>query len=171
MSELQRDQRGFSLVETLLIGVIVVVCVSLGYVVYKSHSKAATGSTTTAHSTIANFLTIKEWGVKFELPSNLTSMDYEIQDNTAYLGSPQLEALASTCSVQNTALGVLTRATDISAFDPPQKPTRIGNYYYEYANPQDGCSNSIDAANMQANNYHPGIIYVLTGVAIASCRP
>jgi hypothetical protein len=166
----------------LLIGVVVVVWVTLGYVLYhaKTSSSTATNthgysynpanapksqqnssstnsgqssqtttpSPTPCHNT--NYLTIKEWNVKFQLPCNLTSMDYEIHGDMAYLGSPQLEALESTCTVQNQALGVLVRATNTSAFDSPQGLKKIGSYYYDYNNPQDGCGYSIAAANVQA---------------------
>lgn len=170
------NKKGFSAVELVLLLVLVLAIAGVGYYIYKAkkntdsaYNNAANAQTitkqtttkpkTTATNTITDtnrnvdYLVIKEWGVKFKLPSNLTSMSYEVHGNLVYLGATQLEALASTCTVQDMALGNLQRATDTSAFNPAQKTIKIGNYYYGYNNPQSSCtdSNHADAANMQVS--------------------
>jgi len=105
---------------------------------YPEQCVTAAGKTFTGTAQ-PTYLVIKEWGVRLLLPSNLQSMDYQIKGGYAYLGSPQVAALASTCTTEGAPLGMLERTRGL-----PDGITgsymKLGGYYYIYFGSQSSCT-------------------------------
>ncbi len=149
---MNENQKGFSVVEGLLILIIVGLIGCVGWYVWhaKNNADANLNSAASSNTVIpptqqtkpkdtAQYLEIKEWGVKFKIPSNLTSIEYKIneQNNLAFLGSPQLASIAPTCTLDNIALGTLERDSGSSSADDAK---HIGQYYYNYVDTKTGCA-------------------------------
>jgi Tfp pilus assembly protein PilV len=110
---MSKKQKGFSVIEGLLILVIVGILGGVGYYVWNS-SKASpedsstlnTNNTATSPSNTSNpapvekkYLTIKEWGVKFTLSSGILDASYTIGEfdyNTDFLRTEALKGTECT---------------------------------------------------------------------------
>ncbi len=98
------------------------------------------------------YLTIKEWGVEIPLTSTVSDATYAVKagaPDSVYLS---LNSLSSTaCRANDVSMGAIRRFTYADA-DPlsgktlrSENPTavKIGNYYFYYEQPQDGCGDTI----------------------------
>ncbi len=151
-------QRGFSVVEVVLIFVIIGILGFTGWFVWNSQKKinatlddSSKGSSTvvatkkaitptTNNSTqtpTSNYLTIKEWAVKFEIPSSIKNMSYSILNGAVWFESSDLSSLAggTKCS-----LGLMERVDPSSTMETGAvKIKHVGNYDYWYGGPQQAC--------------------------------
>jgi len=171
----QREhQSGFSTVEVLLVVLVVAVLAVGGFVVYQHHKStsakntAATGSSQTAtqpqsttttqtQQPAAQYLDIKEWGVKLPLSTSISDAYYVIPQGISYNadGKPSglyvdvtsLNASCGDASAGNTnrsienAVGEIVRSLPTDS-DPVSgklytqllpNGTTIGGYYYGYS--------------------------------------
>jgi Flp pilus assembly protein TadG len=121
---------------------------------------------TSADSTVSSangqkYLTISEWGIKVPYNESYTftySTAFDSNDPSSVIGlsTDQLVAADSACSAQNGAIGAIQRATaDTPVLDDGTTAAQvaadksgsysfahIGNYYYIFSGPQDGCSDN-----------------------------
>ena len=99
---MNKTQKGFALIEGLLITLILAIIAFGGYYVWHTQtttdksSKAAVSASqsTPSSSTSSGYLTIKEWGVRAPYNGAL-SLSYKIDRNTAGFSSTQLSAAAN----------------------------------------------------------------------------
>ena len=149
------NQKGFSVVEILVVVVVVGLLGAVGWLVY-DRQKSNTDSKNTAAQTseqtksVADdteqqtFFEIKELGVKFELSDNLAGLYYTMgNDNkTAYFSLNEFKG--TDCAADKTAQVALTRYTDADFENDPlaskNDARKIGNYYYMSAGGQSPCS-------------------------------
>lgn len=107
-----------------------------------------------------NYLTIKEWGVKFEKPQGMSDLLYVTKpysystDNTVALITQKLvdlnKSIGSKCN--GYYLGLLMRVTENGLQDIQNNGSgisdyvKVGNYYYYFSLPQEACyyNNSYD---------------------------
>ncbi len=167
-------QKGFSIVEGLLIFVVVGILGFTGWFVWNSQrqtnetldnaakdnsavitsTKTPTTNNSAPTATTAkttNYLSIKQWGVKFEIPSSLSDLQYTVSAGGVYLDSNDLVKLAGSskyCELGSGYLGAIDRVdpstTEIAGM---VKIKQIGNYAYWYGGPQQACL-SESAASM-----------------------
>ncbi|HEY4963558.1 MAG TPA: hypothetical protein VIH90_02570 [Candidatus Saccharimonadales bacterium] len=166
------NEKGFSVVELLIVILVLVLIGGVGYLVYKDHKTTVpkvvtvtktvvlqpkTQSTNTTTTSTPSYMVIKEWGVKIPLTSSISDAYYYYNNGYAYL-SVQSHS-SDQCAANNVSEGVITRfsPTDI---DPQTNQTllsehtidavKVGNYYYFYTHPQAACSSDTTIQN-QAN--------------------
>src|SRR4051794_12776305 len=97
---MKANQKGFSIVEILIVIVVVGLVAAAGWLVYdRQKAKASIESTNSQVSTQQKEETpkyvskkvgtsegqieMKEWGLKFKIPSGLADVEYKIHDDTA----------------------------------------------------------------------------------------
>lgn len=135
MIKTTRYQKGFTVVEGLLIFVIVGVIGGVGW--YVVNSKNKTNKTSNQISTPApqpvssvtsdiNYLAIKEWGIKLKLTETIKNATYNILDNKAWLSTKELDTNAECISYYKGGPGTSFQAivqyssTDVA---PDESPT------------------------------------------------
>lgn len=153
-------QKGFTLIEGLLIFLVIAVIAGVGYITWnkqRTKTAASTSTMSTPNSSPSNSsdLVVKEWGVKVTIPSKLTGVTYVTAGNTATLNSDQQKQV-TTCGSElspQTAWGIkrevsgTIKSPDGSALSDSEANTNafyihIGNYYYHRVYPQQGCSSA-----------------------------
>lgn len=181
---MNKNQRGFAILEGFLILIIIVVVAGVGW--YTIHTKHQTDkilsqadkisqntpvSSTKMNSagsnqTTTSYLVVKEWGVRFKTSSVTNDAEYLIKDeHTLYLTTKRYTALAATCGL-NGRTGYIARGVagySILAGRPIQSDTfegkllavKIGDYYYEWVGPQAPCTNP---DNKSAQTYQAAIV-------------
>lgn len=164
---MRRNQNGFSVVEGLLIFIIIAIIAGVGWYVRDSNKKtndilnsADKSSSPVARSTInkketkteAQYLVVKEWGIKMPLSSPITDAYYVVSTssqtnghpNTMWLGLKSLDDKGCAAASANTGgaypLGALIKVSPDEP-DPvsgtPYKQLNpdgvtLGSYYYAY---------------------------------------
>jgi hypothetical protein len=100
------------------------------------------------------YLTIKEWGVKVPLSSEISDAKYLVKSASSNFAAVSVASLDKTyCRVDDVTTGSYVRFTakDVNGIDGgsllKQFPTavKIGPYYYAYEPAQDGCTEQIGA--------------------------
>jgi preprotein translocase subunit SecG len=114
---------------------------------------------TAARSVVpAQYLTIKEWGVRLTLDSTTASMYYFIKPdlpNVAYLSLKAVSYIAPDCAANETSLGAIVRETPTEQQSAPDTKysvkgtTQIGNYWYGFSTPQAACINATQDVAVQ----------------------
>jgi prepilin-type N-terminal cleavage/methylation domain-containing protein len=155
---MKRNEKGFSVVEVLVVIIIVGLIAAIGwFVVGKQKDKAtnsdATKNTTqqtadkdtTQETTKANpnegFLVVKEWGLRFKTPTGLADVKYAIHDDTlAFFAKPSDSSVQYVSNYDKFedsnfthAIGVLYRSTSSTkpfSSDGTRQGEKVGNYYY-----------------------------------------
>jgi hypothetical protein len=167
------DKIGFAATESALVLVILGMLAGTSYYVWRSNQQAkasldaasqSAASTVQTHKLAsakqikssppqpqnAQYLTIKEWGVRFILPQAITNATYVMQagiQNSAFLSLKSFEG--TPCGAKNASVGQLFRysktdkdvssgKTYISEFGNNHQ---IGSYYYMFVAPQSACTN------------------------------
>jgi len=131
-------------------------------------SASSTGSSSSSSSPSSqNPLVIKEWSVKLPLSDAISDAYYSVPENSAGfpnaygLGTKSLTALDSNCAPDKTGVAFIYRqtvathdqnATHSDQTNYPVYPTKIGNYYYGYANAQSACSQNATTNQKQARD-------------------
>ena len=94
MGKIRKNQEGFSVVEVVLVLVVVALIGVVGFMVYKNQHKTTNNSTTnattlttppktttppvTTPAQTTDTLTVKEWGVKVPLTTDISDLTYEV---------------------------------------------------------------------------------------------
>lgn len=156
---MKSNQKGFSVVELLIVIVIIGLVGTVGWLVYDRQKSKSDDKVTTTQASQQDqkeetpkkeevkqptYFEIKELGVKFELTDNLTGLYYSIGNNgkTAYFSLNDLKG--TYCAADKTAQVALTRYTDAD-FDvdftaSKEGARKIGSYYFMSVGGQAGCS-------------------------------
>lgn len=161
---MKANQKGFSVIEVLIVVVIVGLLGAVGWLVYDRQKNQTDNKDTAAPtSEQANkqvnspegedeakqpsYFEVKELGVKFELyelSDDLSGLYYSMGNNnrTAYFSLNELGG--TDCAADKTAQVALTRYTDEDFADDPMVPKeaarKIGSYYYLVSGGQAACS-------------------------------
>lgn len=159
-----KNNSGFSVVELLLVILVVILLGVIGWMVYKnqkdkthqSNTKTTSGvvqettkkPVTTAPDPNEGYLVIKEWGIRFKVPSDLTDVQYQISKYPAPNGDGRLyfyaKPVGSTVQYRDDymalnpngysqyTVGNLFRSTysTQNKLDQPVSGKKIGDYYY-----------------------------------------
>lgn len=169
---MNKNQKGFALIESLLIILILAVVGFGGYYVWNTQHdktkaanspKSSTPASTSPSSTSPSYFTIKEWGVRAPFSASLTP-EYSISNQSgstwAYFSSKELNLSDSNCTTNGGYGGIINR---IAAGQQIMGPTgessnqtieaaissgvikdysHVGNFYYYYEHPQAACGQS-----------------------------
>lgn len=165
----KKDERGFSLVEGLLIIIALALVVFVGYYVWhnQKNTKASNTSANAVQSnkksttTSQKYVTIKEWGVKAPYSGNL-NLDYTISSDKkeASFTSTELVGLDSTCEPaygggiqrfapnEDAAEGPGGGLTAAQRAEQADKGTYafINGYYYFFVHAQSACPGATSSA-------------------------
>lgn len=151
-----KHQKGFGILEVLLILVIIGLLGGLGWYVWSNRAKesqpiAATPAAQTAKETEEpeveteddGYLTVKEWGVKFQLDDSIKDAGYFLKkptDNFIFLTTPKLEELSSStpnCKLAAESVSITRAKVGDDRFGSPwtqadleEIGTKVGDYYY-----------------------------------------
>jgi prepilin-type N-terminal cleavage/methylation domain-containing protein len=183
---MKANQKGFSVVEILVVVVIVGLLGLVGWLVYDRQKNETdtkdTTSQTNEKTTEQNepavkeevkqptYFEIKELGVKFELSENLSGLYYSMGNNnkTAYFSLNELKG--TDCAADKTAQVALTRYTDADFDNDPivskENARKIGNYYYYSIGGQAACSED-DTVQEKASQLRADITKLLPSALIA----
>lgn len=158
---LRKNQNGFS---PLLILLIVVVIGAIGfgayYVMNNREEDASTNQISQTEETSGTqpaadpsedgkYLVIKEWGVKFELPSNLSDTKYNVSESgsSVTLSTASLEKYpgcesGNVISLQRAKDGEPIGSSDVNSIRAanPAALTQVGDYYYLFNAAQFSCT-------------------------------
>ncbi len=169
----QLNQKGFALVEGLLILVILAAIGGVGYYVYQANNDATdtqnaaqtAANSATPPKTKTNYVAIKEWSVRSPYDGKL-DLSYTIKDNGADFSSKQLsDATNGGCVgygghivryMPNEEYGVGGETASQVAKDPNASVTYkvVGSYYYFFVHDQSLCPDISDpnsaAAKLQS---------------------
>jgi prepilin-type N-terminal cleavage/methylation domain-containing protein len=142
---MQTHQKGFSVIEILLVVVVVGLIGVVGWLVYDhQNSKAAqTANTqvgTTQKAPNEGYVVVKEWGLRFKAPSGLADIKYAIHGDTlAFFAKPSGSSVQYRSDYDKFANGGFQYATGVayrssSATNNDRGFTidgkKVGNYYY-----------------------------------------
>lgn len=180
------NQKGFSVVEILIVIVVVGLVGAVGWLVYdrqKSKTEHKDAAVQTSEQTNeqakqetkdevkqTNYFEIKELGVKFELSDNLSGLYYSIGNNnkTVYFSLNELKG--TDCAADKTAQVALTRYTDEDFANDPtvskEQARKIGNYYYMSIGGQAACSED-DKVQQKASQLRADIVKLLSSTLMA----
>ena len=150
------NQKGLSVVEVLVVIVIVGLLGAVGWLVYdrqkskiseqpatlsSDQQKEETPKQETKADPNEGYLVVKEWGLRFKAPTNLTDVKYHIfGDTVAFYAKPagssveyrsDYEKLGNNNNPQY-AVGQLYRSSESTkeVIGTPREGKKIGNYYY-----------------------------------------
>lgn len=158
---MRKNEKGFGMVEVLLIIVIAALIGVVGFMIYRNQHKAKTPSVATSQTTTTQatktitaaptdsntgYLVVKEWGLRFKVPTGLADVQYKIFNKTSgYDDQLAIYAKPTGSTVEyiqdyestyagnpNHALGVLYRSTNPTEdkLDYTVTGKKLGNYYY-----------------------------------------
>ena len=138
MSKLLNNELGFSAVEILLVLIIVVLIGAVGFMVYKNKHQPtkvvtvtktvvtpAKSTTSSPSNNSANYLTIKEWGVKVTLTTPISNATYQLVTNNQYL---KPSAFLSTSTLDASA-----NCTSYYSNSPANDPTPTFQYIERFS--------------------------------------
>lgn len=154
---MKAHQKGFSVVELLVVVVVVGLLGAVGWLVYDRQKSKTDNNTTTQTSqeekkqetpkqeTVkpdpnAGYLVVKEWGLRFKTPSGLTDVRYAIHgDMAAFFAKPTGSSVQYRSDFDKYedghfpyATGLLYRSNDATNNERgfPTDGKKVGNYYY-----------------------------------------
>lgn len=175
---MKKTQKGFALIEGLLIILILVIIGFGGYYVWNSQKQtnktldtAASTSQKAASSEAANkpgqmYLTIKEWGVRLPYSGD-DIYTYKINPDNPKLASVISKNLADKYQCTDSGAGTLVRNSPDDNIGPPfdsgltvkedaqQNPGAykvVGNYYYGFSHDKFACSDSVTSETQDNAN-------------------
>jgi prepilin-type N-terminal cleavage/methylation domain-containing protein len=177
---MKQNQKGFSVVEILIVIVVIGLIGTVGWLVY-DRQKSPKQSETTQQSTNTQsdtkttdsskgteqtqqkYLEIKEWSVKLPVSSDVGSLSYTVKTNTASIRSTELDKLSGTGCTSNSINVVRGKATEIVLNEIGEG----GSTFLEAYN-----STTVDNANLNTRSIKAKVgdyYYVVPGYAGASC--
>lgn len=106
MNKISKNQKGFTLVETLLVILILVVIGGVSYIVYHNDHKTVTTVSTTVSKTSKSSPTtytipITPLGISITVPTALEDLTYAVTNQTPYNNETSVEVGLSTTSLTN----------------------------------------------------------------------
>ncbi len=144
-----KNQKGFAHIAMVLAVIVVAAVGFTGWWVWRDNHKtkpAITSSSTptsnisTVPATTQKYLTIKEWGVRMKLVSNISDIYYTVNGQDISLGLRSLDQLetkdGSSCQPDKNSVVLITKynATEYQNFlkssGYENNAIHIGNYYY-----------------------------------------
>lgn len=173
MAKISLKQRGFSIIELLLIIIIIGVIGFVGWFVYNSKKTTDSSYNNAANTQVAKpveskskattqsagYLDIKEWGVRVNVTKadNLTNVSYKMANDTVVFNSDQQKAIKSCKDLNPETVWGLNRQMTGSLKDPSGSAIsdssadgmtdaykHIGDYYYSSVYPMAGCDAAHD---------------------------
>ncbi len=156
MGKLKNNQTGVAHLAAIVVIVLVLAVGGVGYYVWNSNKDKSNDSTTSSSNTTtspepkqevttkadpnAGYLVMKEWGLRFKVPSGLTDVKYAIHgDKAAFFAKPSGSSVKYISDYDkfeddnfSHATGILIRSTSSTTdrVDGPVQGKKIGNYYY-----------------------------------------
>jgi prepilin-type N-terminal cleavage/methylation domain-containing protein len=154
---MKANQKGFSVVEILIVTVIIGLLGAVGWLVYdRQNNKTPETSNTQASTTQKEetpkqetkkpdpnegYLVVKEWGLRFKIPSGLTDVKYTIHgDTVSFFAKPTGSNVQYRADYDKFeegrsqyAMGNLYRSTSSAkpfAGDMTREGKKVGDYYY-----------------------------------------
>lgn len=110
---MKKYQKGFGLIETLLILILVTLLGFVGWYVWNSQDKNKDNTNQSANSSAiqsdnknTSAFKIKELGIQFKLPDELKELIYATHDNTVSFYMPDLNKLAPSCDKDTTVIAI-----------------------------------------------------------------
>lgn len=163
----QNHERGFALVEALIIALVLVVVVFAGWWMWQKQQDKKTNTASTAQTSEKNtgateekstgqspavtYLTIKEWGVKIGFPdANKVSytLTQEMTYDTGTKGTEALFKLKESAAKYCRDLGIGLARYDREDGDPQGRDTtKIGDMYYAMTGAPGGCDDDPQGEN------------------------
>jgi hypothetical protein len=158
---MKKTQKGFAVVESLLIILILVIIGFGGYYVWQTQQQtnktldqaSATSQKTAATKPLGSsgskYLTINEWGVKIPLTEPIADAYYVLNSDRPDVAYVSLGKYKNTeCSAENTTVAAYFRFTadevdqlgGTTYLSERPDSVKIGNYYYSVDHPQAACS-------------------------------
>ncbi|MCL2869889.1 hypothetical protein FWF48_03760 [Candidatus Saccharibacteria bacterium] len=101
-----------------------------------AQNKEAEDNTTVAETESANYLTIKEWGIKFKIPDTLKNVTYTITGDSALVVAANNPSKLTpftgyACSGQKSNAAIArSKQDDITVNGNKMSSVKIGDYYY-----------------------------------------
>lgn len=174
------SQKGFTLVEGLLIVIALSLFIGVGYYVYSANKDNTTNAVvtntpekkSTPKTTEIKYLEIKELGIKIPLTKDLEKATYEINSSTDYAGisTPEFADAVGNCKASDTAsasfpaVGVVAKHSgtyDISAATDDiyfEFIKQLPGFYLEYGNADGGfCNGTDEAKNKTVNDMYKNL--------------
>lgn len=150
------NQKGFGVVEILIVIVVVGLLGVAGWMVYNRQKSKTSEASSTQASTIQDrtssdeakktdpnegYLVLKEWGLRFKVPGGLTDVQYTLHGDTAgFFAKPvnsDIQYVNDYDRYENGnfryATGVLIRSKDSTkpfAAETTREGKKVGDYYY-----------------------------------------
>jgi prepilin-type N-terminal cleavage/methylation domain-containing protein len=201
MNKIKDNQKGFGLIESLLVILIIAVIGFGGYYVWHTQRTKTPTITTTISTPTAStqqYLTIKEWGVRVPMPSDVAMSDIYYVTGTdtldgssseVGLASHKISALTSDCipqaGVNESPFGWIVRMTPAAyqqaAADYQdtglKNGTLLGSYYYVWRAPVANCAENDDgnskitasyAQVISSDNFPDDMSAILKSIAVSS---
>lgn len=177
---MKANQKGFSVVEILIVIVTVGLLVAVGWVAYDRQKSKTDDSQTNTQTTeqsqetpreqksttnndAQKYMTIKEWGVKLPVDSSVGGLSYTITGKYASIRSDELDKLSGSCESNsvNVARGMANEVV------PNETGNDEGATFLETYNSITVDNNNLTARDIKAKsgNYY----FVVPGFAGASC--
>jgi prepilin-type N-terminal cleavage/methylation domain-containing protein len=160
---MKTNQKGFSVVEILIVLVVIGLLGTVGWLVYDRQNNKKTENPATESSTQQNnetskqesstqqvektdpnegYLVLKEWGLRFKIPSGLADVKYTIHDDTvSFFAKPTGSSVQYRTDYDKFvdghsqyAIGNLFRSTSSTkpypGEDSGRQGKKVGDYYY-----------------------------------------
>ncbi|MEO7364128.1 MAG: hypothetical protein ABIV43_01320 [Candidatus Saccharimonadales bacterium] len=189
------NQKGFGTIELLLVSIMILLVGFIGFYVYNTQKstdklnqaattnvpnakKSATDSSSISQPTpAADYLTIKQWGVRMKLSAAIKDAIYILghdgsqTDVFAGLSTSSLTQLEPYCGPDKTSVGALVRQTtaehntnasssEAGSITNPVYDLQVGDHYYAYIHAQSACySNDTSQAAIYYNTVHPDVLF------------
>lgn len=153
---MKKNQNGFTLIETLLILIMLLLICFAGWWVWQSKNKTEKTLESTSNSSqstqpMTKYLSIKEWSIKLPLSDKLLDAYYSSPQSATNYDSIGLSvtSLDPDCSASHGDLGILFRqksqSVDAGAGNMQKADVKINGYYYGYRSYQGtSCTNLAD---------------------------
>lgn len=177
---MKTNQKGFTLVEGLLIVIALSLVTGIGYYIYNSSidnplntgTSQASNSESNSKTTENKYLEIKELGIKIPLTKSLETATYDLNSTSDYAGisTPEFIDAVGNCKASDTAsasfpaIGVIAKhdGTYDSSADPNdiyfEFIKQLSGFYLEYGNADGGfCTGTDDSKNKAVNDMYQNL--------------
>ncbi len=193
---MRKNEKGFGVIEILLIIAVIGLIIAIGWLFFsrqkdstqdnkETNTQQTTQKTTEQQSTKdtdEGYLVVKEWGVRFKVPSSLkdTEIVYKVYDDKSVgITTARVKTILDNCKYEDTAGGsqmvstIVTRSANqsdvMSSTDGPilLKDSQVSGHYYARSGwlPVTSCTtNQIELQKADAN----ALADILRGIEVAS---
>ncbi|MCL2869888.1 hypothetical protein FWF48_03755 [Candidatus Saccharibacteria bacterium] len=113
-------------------------------------------STEESTNNSANYLTVKEWGIKFTIPDGLTGLKYTISNDNLEFNTDKVAAYGGICATDG-VVGIIHRSNVSNEQQPGEgnqlNVAAINGYYFYLASPQASCTTDTTGAQLQLDTF------------------